>query len=104
MGDDESSLIREAQRGSAAAVEELFRRHWLGVWRAAFAVTARRELADDIAQEGFVRAVAALDRFDPARPFAPWLTRIAVNLAIDELRRERRLGPLEEGAATREPV
>jgi len=104
MEDDESSLIREAQRGSAAAVEELFRRHWLGVWRAAFAVTARRELADDIAQEGFVRAVAALDRFDPARPFAPWLTRIAVNLAIDELRRERRLGPLEEGAATREPV
>src|SRR5205823_3147059 len=38
------------------------------------------------------RAFAALDRFDESRPFLPWLKRITVNGAIDELRRERRAG------------
>jgi RNA polymerase sigma-70 factor (ECF subfamily) len=88
---DERAVIRRARRGDKAGLEELFRRHWSGAWRAAYAVTGRRELANDIAQEGFVRAVEALERFDESRPFAPWLARICVNLAIDELRRERRL-------------
>jgi RNA polymerase sigma-70 factor, ECF subfamily len=93
MPGDEATLIRRAQRGEPDAVEELFRRHWRGCWRAAYSVTGRRTLADDVAQETFVRAISSLDRFDPSRPFAPWLTRIAVNAALDELRRERRLDP-----------
>jgi RNA polymerase sigma-70 factor (ECF subfamily) len=76
-----------------ATVDQLFRRHWRDVWRAAYALTSRRELANDVAQEAFVRAVTHGDRFDSARPFRPWVTKIAVNLALDELRRERRLGP-----------
>jgi len=103
MQADERSLIRRAQRGSPDAVDELFRRHWPGLWRVAYAATTRRELANDVAQEAFVRGVATLERFDPSRPLAPWLTRIAVNLAIDELRRERRLAPPpEESAAVAE--
>jgi RNA polymerase sigma-70 factor (ECF subfamily) len=93
MRPNERALISHARRGAPDAVEELFRRHWRSVWRAAFALTMRRELANDIAQEAFVRAMSSLDRFDDSRPFAPWLTRIAANLAIDELRRERRLDP-----------
>lgn len=91
MHADERDLIRRARHGAPDAVEQLFRLHWRGVWRAAYAVTMRRELANDVAQEAFVRAVSSLDRFDDSRPFAPWVIRIAVNLAIDELRRERRL-------------
>jgi RNA polymerase sigma-70 factor, ECF subfamily len=56
-----------------------------------------------VAQEAFVRAMSTLARFDTARPFAPWLTRIAVNAALDELRRERRLGPEEPTAAEAAP-
>ena len=48
-------------------------------------------LADDSAQEAFVKAFAALDRFDETQPFAPWLKRIAINAAVDSLRRHRRL-------------
>ena len=49
--------------------------------------------AEDVAQEAFLAAVRALDRFDRRRPFGPWLHRIVVNRAIDyararELRRE----------------
>jgi RNA polymerase sigma-70 factor (ECF subfamily) len=47
-------------------------------------------LADHVAQDAVLRAFGSLDRFDPARPFRPWLKRITVNVAIDELRRERR--------------
>ena len=75
-----------------AAVDELFRLYWRDVWRAAYALTSRRELANDVAQEAFTRAVARSERYDSTRPFRPWVTKIAVNLAIDELRRERRLG------------
>ena len=52
-------------------------------------------LAEEIAQETFARAFAALDRFDDQRPLGPWLRKIALNSAIDELRRERRLSLVE---------
>ena len=97
----ETALIRQARRGSRAAAEELFRRHWRDVWKAAFAVTGREALADDTAQDAFVRAFGALEQFDDRREFGPWVKRIAVNRAIDELRRERRLQLVQqpEGAA-----
>jgi RNA polymerase sigma-70 factor (ECF subfamily) len=89
----EGALVRAAQRGSAAAMEELFRRHWSRAHRAAFLVVHDAAAAEDVAQEAFLAAVRALDRFDRRRPFGPWLHRIVVNRAIDyararEVRRE----------------
>jgi len=79
----DAKLIREAQGGSSDAVEELFRRHWRRAHRAAYLVVGDATAAEDIAQEAFVAAVRALDRFDRGRPFGPWLHRITVNRAID---------------------
>jgi RNA polymerase sigma-70 factor (ECF subfamily) len=89
----EAALVRAAQRGSSAAMEELFRRHWPRAHRAAFLVVHDPAAAEDVAQEAFLAAVRALDRFDRRRPFGPWLHRIVVNRAIDyararEVRRE----------------
>jgi RNA polymerase sigma-70 factor (ECF subfamily) len=89
----ERALVRDAQRGSARALEELFRLHWLRAYRAALVVVGDAAAAEDIAQEAFLAAVRALDRFDRRRPFGPWLHRIVVNRAIDwsrsrSLRRE----------------
>jgi RNA polymerase sigma-70 factor (ECF subfamily) len=89
----ESSLVRAAQRGSAEAFAELFRRHWPRAHRAAWLVVHDATAAEDVAQEAFLAAVRSLDRFDRGRPFGPWLHRIVVNRAIDyararELRRE----------------
>jgi RNA polymerase sigma-70 factor, ECF subfamily len=106
----ESAWVRDAQRGSAAAVEHLFRTHWPRAHRAAFLVVGDAAAAEDIAQESFLAAVRALDRFDRRRPFGPWLHRIVVNRAIDwararALRRELAADDAPEPAAhEREPA
>jgi RNA polymerase sigma-70 factor (ECF subfamily) len=83
---NERALVRGAQRGSASDLEALFRAHWGSAYRAAYLVVHDATAAEDIAQEAFLAAVRALDRFDRRRPFGPWLHRIVVNRAIDTAR------------------
>jgi RNA polymerase sigma-70 factor, ECF subfamily len=75
--------LRGAVGGSAPDLEELFQTHWHRAYRAAYLVVHDAAAAEDIAQEAFMSAVRALDRFDRRRPFGPWLHRIVVNRAID---------------------
>src|SRR5215207_6950770 len=82
----ERRLVREVQRGSAAALEELFRREWPRAYRAAYLVVHDAAAAEDIAQEAFLAAVRAIDRFDRRRPFGPWMHRIVENRAVVVLR------------------
>jgi RNA polymerase sigma-70 factor (ECF subfamily) len=79
-------LVRDVQRGSAEALEELFRREWPRAYRAAYLVVHDAAAAEDIAQEAFLAAVRAIDRFDRRRPFGPWMHRIVLNRAIDVTR------------------
>ena len=92
----DADLVLAARRGSREALGAIFDRHWPRVWRAAYATCADREIANDAAQDAFLRAASALRRFDSRRPLEPWLVRIAVNRAIDLVRRERRLVPAED--------
>lgn len=82
-GRDERAWVRGAQAGSASDLEALFRAHWPRAYRAAYLVVHDAAGAEDVAQEAFLAAVRALDRFDSSRPFGPWLHRIVVNRAID---------------------
>jgi RNA polymerase sigma-70 factor, ECF subfamily len=86
--EDERRLVREAQAGSGAAMARLYSDHWRSAYRAAYLVVHDAAAAEDIAQDGFLAAVGALDRFDRRRPFGPWLHRIVVNRALDWARRE----------------
>jgi RNA polymerase sigma-70 factor (ECF subfamily) len=88
-GRDERARVRGAQRGSVSDLEALFRMHWPRAHRAAYLVTHDAQAAEDIAQESFLAAIRALDRFDRRRPFGPWLHRIVVNRAIDWSRARR---------------
>jgi RNA polymerase sigma-70 factor, ECF subfamily len=99
----DAALVRAAQGGSSEAVEELFRRHWPAVHRSAWLVVHDAAAAEDIAQEAFVSALRALDRFDRRRPLAPWLHRIVVNRAID-FSRARTLRPETAAESVPEPV
>ena len=82
-GADDRALVIAARAGSRDALEVLFRRHWPRMHRLAYLVCHDAAAAEDIAQEAFLSAVRALERFDRRRPFAPWLARIVVNRAID---------------------
>ena len=108
-GRDERAWVRGAQGGSVSDLEALFRAHWPRAYRAAYLVVHDAAAAEDIAQEAFLAAVRALDRFDRRRPFGPWLHRIVVNRAIDwararSLRREVGDEPLATQAAPAEPA
>ena len=66
----------------------------------ALRIVRRHEVADDVAQEAFMRAHQALSTFDLDRPFGPWICRIAANLAINHVRSpEARETALPEGQA-----
>ena len=92
---DERAWVRGAQAGSASDFEALFRAHWPSAYRAAYLVVHDAAAAEDIAQEAFLAAVRALDRFDRRRPFGPWLHRIVLNRAIDWSRRRAFRGEVE---------
>jgi RNA polymerase sigma-70 factor (ECF subfamily) len=92
----DAELIRDAQRGSEEAIERLFRMHWPRAWRAAYLVVHDAPAAEDIAQEAFLSAIRALERFDRRRPFGPWLHRIVVNRAIDFTRARKLRGEVSE--------
>jgi RNA polymerase sigma-70 factor (ECF subfamily) len=96
----ERAVVAAAQGGSEAAIAELFCRHWPATHRAAYLIVNDAAAAEDIAQEAFLSALGALDRFDRRRRFAPWLHRIAVNRAIDWSRARR----LRREVASSEPV
>ena len=87
---DDGDLLIRARSGDRAAFSDLVRIHQDEVYTLALRLTADRELAADVTQEAFVRAL----RYDPDRPKA-WLFRVAANLAKDEartvLRRKRHL-------------
>ncbi len=106
MAAEERKLIREAQRGSRDALAELYAAHWPRAHRAAYLVVHDAGAAEDIAQDAFLAAVDALDRFDRRRPFGPWLHRIVINRAIDWGRREalrRNAGDPEDEPAAAPP-
>jgi RNA polymerase sigma-70 factor (ECF subfamily) len=96
----EARLLAEARGGSLLAFEEIVRRYQRRVYGIALRIVRRHEVADDVAQEAFMRAHQALSSFDLTRPFGPWIGRIASNLAINHVRApEAREEPLPEGHA-----
>jgi len=79
-------LAERAAAGDMSAFEELVNRHRMAVYRLARSITGNHHDADDAAQETFLRVYRALGSYDPARPFKPWLKRIAYNTSLNTLR------------------
>jgi RNA polymerase sigma-70 factor (ECF subfamily) len=83
--DADRDLVLRAREGDRDAFAEIVRSYQRKVYGVAMRMTRRHEVADDITQDTFVRAYRSLSRFELGRPLQPWLTRIAVNLAINYL-------------------
>jgi RNA polymerase sigma-70 factor (ECF subfamily) len=82
---DDADLIESAKRGDVEAYGELVRRYQHDARRTAAAV-AGVAVADDAAQEAFVRAYGFLHRFRPGAPFRPWLLTVVANVARNQRR------------------
>jgi RNA polymerase sigma-70 factor (ECF subfamily) len=96
----EAGLLAKARGGDRFAFEEIVKRYQRRVYGVAFRIVRRHDVADDVAQEAFIRAHRALCSFDLSRPFGPWICRIAANLSVNHTRSpEAREEGLPEGHA-----
>src|SRR5207247_2693368 len=86
---EEARLSGEAQRGSAAAFEDLVRRYDSGVLRLALRIVRSEEEAREIYQEAFLRTFSTIGEFRGECSFGTWLYRIVTNLCLDHVRRHR---------------
>jgi RNA polymerase sigma-70 factor, ECF subfamily len=84
----ETALIEKAQKGDRNAFGELVRHHHPGVVNVVYRMCGDEGLAEDAAQDAFIRAWLNLPSFHPGTSLRNWLYRIAVNAALDALRRE----------------
>ena len=76
-----SELVKKSQLGEKAAFEQLVIRHQELVFSLAYKLTGNREMANDVAQESFIRAWKAIEKFRGDSTFSTWIYRIAVNTA-----------------------
>src|SRR5215471_14831925 len=86
---DSTQLIRAAQRGDAAAFEQLVYQYDRAVLRVAIHLTGSAQDGQDLYQEAFLRAYLKLPRFRFECSFYTWIYRIVTNLCLDHLRRKR---------------
>jgi RNA polymerase sigma-70 factor (ECF subfamily) len=83
----DQEVVTLARAGREAAYRELIRRYERPVFALVFRMVRDRELAEDLSQETFVKALNALDSYRTEFKFSSWIFKIANNAAIDHLRR-----------------
>ena len=87
---DDPALVRAAQAGDMAAFEELVSRHRDKIYARAYSMMRNEEEAVDLSQEAWVKGWQRLRQFQGESSFGTWLTRIVINLCLDQLRRQKR--------------
>lgn len=91
----EAELVRDAQQGDRNAFSELVRIHGRGVINVVYRMCGDALIAEDAAQETFIRAWQNLSAYRPQTPLRNWLYRIAFNAGLDMLRKEKRILPTD---------
>jgi RNA polymerase sigma-70 factor, ECF subfamily len=84
----DQDLVARARQGSEKAYRELLGRYQRPVFSLIYRMVRDRELAEDLAQETFVRVFNNIDRYDDRYKFSSWIFKIASNLTIDSIRRK----------------
>src|SRR2546422_9758125 len=87
---DNKALVKAAQKSDMEAFEELVARHRDKIYARAFSMMRNEQEAIDLSQEAWVKAWQRLAQFQGDSSFATWLTRIVINLCLDQLRRHKR--------------
>src|SRR5205823_10864289 len=88
---EDAALVKAAQKGDMQAFEELVGRHRDKIYARAFSMMRNEEQAIDLSQEAWVKSWQRLKQFQGEASFVTWMTRIVINLCLDQLRRQKRL-------------
>ena len=91
---EELDLLMRARRGDLSAYDELVRRHQQRIYATIYHMTANHEDANDLAQDTFIKAFAALKSFKGGSSFYTWVYRIAVNKTLNFLKSRKRHGAM----------
>jgi len=87
---EDSALVRAAQKGDTNAFEELVSRHRDKIYARAVSMMRNEDEAIDLSQEAWVKGWQRLAQFQGDSSFATWITRIVINLCLDELWKQKR--------------
>src|SRR5947209_7207714 len=87
---DDAALVLAAQKGDMAAFEELVARHRDKIYARAYTMMRNEEEAIDLSQEAWVKGWQRLAQFHGESSFGTWMTRIVINLCLDQLRKQKR--------------
>jgi len=83
----DQEVVAQARAGRETVYRELIGRYERPVFSIIYRLVRDRELAEDLAQDTFIKVLNALDRYDPKQKFSSWIFKIAHNTAIDRLRK-----------------
>jgi RNA polymerase sigma-70 factor (ECF subfamily) len=86
---DEKAWVLQAQHGNDEAFTQLVETYQIPVYNLCYRMLGEAEIAEDAAQETFLRAYQNILRYDPKRPFPTWLLSIAAHYCIDRLRKRK---------------
>jgi RNA polymerase sigma-70 factor (ECF subfamily) len=86
----DEQLVKAAKKGNMAAFEELVARHRDKVYARAFSMMRNEDEAVDLSQEAWVKSWQRLKQFQGESSFGTWMTRIVINLCLDQLRKRKR--------------
>ncbi|WP_054957410.1 RNA polymerase sigma factor SigY [Paenibacillus dakarensis] len=87
---DDKDLIHRAQQGDAAAMAQLFKKHYSFLYKYLIKVTMDPMTAEDTVQDTIVRCMENISRYNGASSFSSWMITIATRLYIDTARRKKR--------------
>ncbi|MSU20120.1 MAG: sigma-70 family RNA polymerase sigma factor [Pedosphaera sp.] len=89
-GMTDEALVKAAQRGGMEAFEQLVARHRDKIYARAFSMMRNEDAAIDMSQEAWVKSWQRLKQFQGEASFVTWMTRIVINLCLDQLRKQKR--------------
>lgn len=94
--DQETAMVMACQKGDRKALDSLVRQLEKPVYSAAYRMLGNPDEAADVTQTTFMKVFENIQGFDPGRRLFSWTYRIALNESIDQLKRRKRTGPLED--------
>lgn len=90
MADEDMELVERIRQGAPDEFGEIVRRHQSRLFGILYRYERDAQRLEDLVQETFLKAWRSLAQFDGRAPFEHWLSRIAVNVALDHLRKQKR--------------